>query len=335
MRRAVRHEEERRSLGESHRARKQAFEGIVGKTPEMRTIFRVIKDIAPTDASVLIQGESGTGKELVAKAIHNRSRRKVQPFIVINCSAYPATLLESELFGHEKGAFTGATHRKTGRFEQATGGTVFLDEIGEISSSAQIKLLRVLQTHQFERLGGNDTISVDVRIISATNRNLLQEVKKGNFREDLYYRLKVIPITVPALRQRRNDIPVLARHFLKRFSEEQGLSIDKFSSDAMRCLLDHHWPGNVRELENTVEHAVVLAKSSTINVFDLPSSLNDDNTNNAVSPGSISQNEARLLQETLQECGWNKKKAAQRLGISRNTLYRKLKKYRIVQPTLH
>ena len=246
---------------------------MVGKTSEMRTIFGVIGDIAPTDASVLIQGESGTGKELVAQAIHNMSPRQAEPFIVINCSAYPATLLESELFGHEKGAFTGATHRKIGRFEQADGGTVFLDEIGEISPSAQIKLLRVLQTHQFERLGGTQTVSVDVRVISATNRDLLHEVKHGNFREDLYYRLKVIPIAVPPLRQRRNDIPPLARHFLMRFATEQGQSIKDFSSDAMRSLLDYHWPGNVRELENTIEHAVVLAKTPTIQVFDLPSSL--------------------------------------------------------------
>lgn len=335
VQRSVRLEEEKRPLGDRHQSINGPFEGMIGKTPEMKTIFRVIEDIAPTDASVLVQGESGTGKELVAQAIHNRSPRHADPFVVINCSAYPATLLESELFGHEKGAFTGASQRKIGRFEQADGGTVFLDEIGEISPSAQIKLLRVLQTRQFERLGGMATIKVNVRVISATNRDLLHEVKRGNFREDLYYRLKVIPIGLPPLKDRRNDIPSLARHFLMRFAAEQGQSVKDFSSEAMRSLLDYHWPGNVRELENTVEHAVVLAKSATIQVFDLPSSLSLTQNTGAPSPGSISQNEARLLQETLEECGWNKKKAARRLGISRNTLYRKLKKYRIVQPTLH
>ena len=335
VQRSVRYEEEKRLLNGQGPPGIEFYEGMVGKTAEMRTIFRVIEDIAPTDASVLIQGESGTGKELVAQAIHRLSPRQAEPFVVINCSAYPSTLLESELFGHEKGAFTGATHRKNGRFEQADGGTVFLDEIGEISPSAQIKLLRVLQTHQFERLGGTKTVSVDVRVISATNRDLLQEVKHGNFREDLYYRLKVIPITVPPLRLRRNDIPLLARYFLRHFREEQGKSVKDISSDAMRCLLDYHWPGNVRELENTIEHAVVLVKTPMIGVFDLPSSLKAHQNTEAPSPGSMSQNEARLLQETLAECSWNKKKAAQRLGISRNTLYRKLKKYRITPPTLH
>jgi two-component system response regulator HydG len=335
LKRAVRHEEDQRLLTDQPRPGVEPFEGMVGKTSEIRTIFRLIQDIAPTDASVLIQGESGTGKELVAKAIHNLSPRRGKPLIVINCSAYPSALLESELFGHEKGAFTGAVQRKIGRFEQAAGGTVFLDEIGEIAPSAQVKLLRVLQTHQFERLGGTKTIGVDVRVISATNRDLLQAVKRGHFREDLYYRLKVIPIALPPLRQRRNDIPLLCRHFLKRFAAEQGRSIGDFSSDVMRMLMDYHWPGNVRELENTIEHAVVLAKSATIQTFDLPSSLAKAEIAEASAAGSISENEARLLHETLEACQWNKKKAAQRLGISRNTLYRKLKKYRISPPTLH
>jgi two-component system response regulator HydG len=310
--------------------------GIVGKDPNMQTLYKLIEDIAPSDTTVLIQGESGTGKELVARAIHHKSLRKDKPFIVINCSAYPATLLESELFGHEKGAFTGAVRQKIGRFEQAHGGTVILDEIGEIPPSAQIKLLRVLQTQKFERIGGEQTLSVDVRILSATNKNLLQEVKDGNFREDLYYRLNVIPINLPPLRKRYNDIPLQARYFMRRFAAEQGKDIDEFSPEAMRLLLDYTWPGNVRELENSIEHAVVLAKGHRIQVSDLPSALHY-----ATSPvmtgtqGTIMENEAKLLKEVLQECNWNKKQAARRLGISRNTLYRKLRKYQISPPTIH
>jgi two-component system response regulator HydG len=310
--------------------------GIVGKDPNMQTIYKLIEDIAPSDTTVLIQGESGTGKELVAGAIHQKSLRKDKPFIVINCSAYPATLLESELFGHEKGAFTGAVRQKIGRFEQAHGGTVILDEIGEIPPSAQIKLLRVLQTQKFERIGGEQTLSVDVRIIAATNKNLLQEVKDGNFREDLYYRLNVIPINLPPLRKRHNDIPLQARYFMRRFAAEQGKDIDELSPEAMRLLLDYPWPGNVRELENSIEHAVVLAKGNRIQVSDLPSALHYATSPVMTGPqGTIMENEAKLLKEVLQECNWNKKQAARRLGISRNTLYRKLRKYQISLSTIH
>ncbi|MCK7508445.1 MAG: sigma-54 dependent transcriptional regulator [Desulfobacterales bacterium] len=219
---------------------------------------------------MLIQGESGTGKELVARAIHQHSPRSDKPFVVINCSAYPSTLLESELFGHEKGAFTGASRRRAGRFEQAHGGTVFLDEIGEISQTAQIKLLRVLQSQKFERIGGEQTLAVDVRILAATNKNLLEQVKAGQFREDLFYRLNVIPIQLPPLRDRQNDIPLLARHFLRMFAERQKKDIREFSSEAMRIILNYRWPGNVRELENTIEHAVVLAKGKAVEAVDLP-----------------------------------------------------------------
>ena len=312
--------------------------GIVGKDPKMQGIYKLIEDIAPTDTTVLIQGESGTGKELVASAIHQKSLRYNKPFIVINCSAYPATLLESELFGHEKGAFTGAVRQKIGRFEQAHGGTVFLDEIGEIPPSAQIKLLRVIQTQKFERIGGEQTLSVDVRIISATNKDLLQEVKDGNFREDLYYRLNVIPINLPPLRERRNDIPLQARYFMRRFAAEQGKDIDEFSSEAMRLLLTYSWPGNVRELENCIEHAVVLAPGKRIEASDLPSVLHlsaDSEVTDTMETGTIKDNEAKLLKEVLADCDWNKKEAARRLGISRNTLYRKLKKYQISPPTIH
>ena len=312
------------------------FGGIVGKDPKMQVIYRLIEDIAPTDATVLIEGESGTGKELVARAIHELSPRKDGPFVVINCSAYPATLLESELFGHEKGAFTGAIRQKLGRFEQADGGTVFLDEIGEVPLSAQIKLLRVLQSWKFERLGGEQTLAVNVRILAATNRNLLQEVKRGQFREDLYYRLNVIPMHLPPLRERSNDIPLLARHFLRRFAKEQGKEVRSISPEVMRMLLDYFWPGNVRELENSIEHATVLAKGSRIQASDLPIVIHSAAVYVKTSqPTSMEEHERKLLQEALEESGWNKKLAASRLGISRNTLYVKLKKYQIVRPTTH
>lgn len=311
------------------------FSGIVGKHAKMKTIYQLIKDTAPTEAAVLIQGESGTGKELVARAVHQHSRQKKGPFVVINCSAFPATLLESELFGHEKGAFTGAVKRKLGRFEQAHGGTVFLDEIGEISLSAQVKLLRVLQTHRFERIGGEQTIEVDVRVISATNKNLMDEIKKGHFREDLFYRLNVIPIHLPPLRLRKNDIPILARHFLSRDAKAQNKHrLTDFSAEVMRQLMAYAWPGNVRELENAVEHSVVLAKGTAVQVADLPLELRGwrgtaDAQEQEAKKTSIASNEKKLLLNVLQETGWNKKLSAQKLGISRSTLYNKLRKYAI------
>ena len=310
--------------------------GIVGKDPKMQAIYKLIEDIAPADTTILILGESGTGKELVANAIHRKSLRSRMPFVVINCSAYPATLLESELFGHEKGAFTGAVRQKTGRFEQAHLGTVFLDEIGEIPPSAQIKLLRALQTRKFERVGGEQTLAVDVRIIAATNKNLLEEVKRGKFREDLYYRLNVIPVHLPALKDRRNDVLLQARYFLKRFADEQKKDIKELSSEAMRLILDYPWPGNVRELENCIEHAAVLARSERIEVSDLPSVLSQPSRAGRSRPvGTMVEGEARLVRDALEFCNWNKKQAAKRLGVSRNTLYSKLKKYHIKTPTLH
>lgn len=336
IKRAVVQEEESLDI-KSRIERTSEFCGIIGKDPKMQVIYKLIEDIAPTDATVLVQGESGTGKELIARAIHQRSVRKNKPFVVINCSAYPITLLESELFGHEKGAFTGAIRQKLGRFEQADGGSVFLDEIGEIPPSAQIKLLRVLQTRKFERLGGENTVSVDVRIIAATNKELLHEVKNGNFREDLFYRLNVIPVNLPPLRNRRNDITLLAQHFLRGFATEQNKEIQGFSSEVMRLLLDYPWPGNVRELENSIEHTVVLAKNNRIELSDLPSVLR--NTDSSATPlgshGTILENEKTLLSEVLEGCGWNKKLAAQRLGISRSTLYGKLKKHQITGHTVH
>lgn len=334
--RALLQEEELRNI-ESRLKVSEEFCGIIGKDPKMQVIYKLIEDVAPTDTNVLIQGESGTGKEMVAWAIHKNSHRKDKPFVVINCSAYPATLLESELFGHEKGAFTGAIRQKPGRFEQAHGGTVFLDEIGEIPSSAQIKLLRVLQTQRFERLGSEKSMAVDVRILAATNKILLNEVKEGRFREDLFYRLSVIPVHLPLLRERPNDIPLLARHFLRRFTTEQEKNIQEFRTEAMRSLLDYHWPGNVRELENSVEHAVVLAKGDKVEASDLPAVVQARAPSFAQpgKPAPMEDHEKKLLHHALEESGWNKKRAAQRLGISRNTLYLKLKKYQISRPTTH
>jgi two-component system response regulator HydG len=335
IQRSITHEEEIREL-RTRIEHSSGYSGLIGKDPQMQVIYKLIEDVAPTDATVLIQGESGTGKELVARAIHKQSLRIQNPFVVINCSAYPATLLESELFGHEKGAFTGAMRQKAGRFEQADGGTVFLDEIGEISATAQIKLLRILQSQKFERLGGEQTLSVDVRILAATNKKLLQEVKTGSFREDLFYRLNVIPIQLPPLRNRRNDIPLLARYFLRHFAPEQEKNVGRFSSEAMRRLLDHSWPGNVRELENSIEHAAVLAKGTNVEVSDLPAVLQQTQPKSeSGSQGTIADNERRILMQTLQECNWNKKKAALQLGISRSSLYEKIKKYQIAKPTLH
>jgi two-component system response regulator HydG len=335
VRRAMLHEEKIRDI-QSRIESTAEFVGIIGKDPKMQGIYKLIEDIAPTDTTVLIQGESGTGKELVARAIHQKSPRKDNPFVVINCSAYPATLLESELFGHEKGAFTGATRQKSGRFEQAHGGTVFMDEIGEISPSAQIKLLRVIQTQKFERIGGEKTLAVDARILAATNKDLLQEVRNGHYREDLYYRLNVIPIFLPQLRKRRNDIPLLANHFLRRFATEQGKQVRGFTSEAMRLLLDFPWPGNVRELENSIEHAIVLAKGDLIDFLDLPPALHDTSfAASEKSRGTLLENERILLQVVLEECDWNKKQAAERLGISRSTLYGKLRKYQITNATIH
>jgi transcriptional regulator with GAF, ATPase, and Fis domain len=253
---------------------------------------------------------------------------------VINCSAYPATLLESELFGHEKGAFTGALRQKPGRFEQAHGGTVFLDEVGDIPLPAQVKLLRVLQTRKFERVGGEQTLTVDVRVLAASHKDLVQEVKNGNFREDLFYRLNVIPIKLPPLKERKNDIPLLVEHFLKLFAAARSKDIQGLSSEALRVLLNYSWPGNVRELENTIEHAVVLAKAGQVEAWDLPAAIR------SIAPGAsptLAQREGKTLLEILEECGWNKKLAAQRLGISRSTLYLMLKRHKISgsKPTTH
>ena len=331
--RAMVHEEEVSGL-KSRVEAAAGFGEIIGKDPKMQVVYKLIEDVAPSGATVLIQGESGTGKELVARAIHQHSPRKDGPFVVINCSAYPATLLESELFGHEKGAFTGALRQKAGRFEQAHGGTVFLDEVGDIPLPAQVKLLRVLQTRKFERVGGEQTLTVDVRVLAASHKDLVQEIKNGNFREDLFYRLNVIPIKLPPLRERKNDIPLLVEHFLKLFAAARNQDLQGLSSEALRVLLNYSWPGNVRELENSIEHAVVLAKAGQVEARDLPAAIQSSLP--GVSP-TLSQREEKALLEILEECGWNKKLAAQRLGISRSTLYLMLKRHKIsgFKPTTH
>jgi len=310
--------------------KRYSFGNILGKNIGMQAIYELISDISNTDSTVLIQGESGTGKELIARAIHFNSHRKDKPFIVANCSAYSQNLLESELFGHEKGSFTGAIRRKIGRFELAHGGTIFLDEIGEVSPPTQILLLRVLQDHRFERVGGEETLEVDVRVIAATNKNLMEEIKKGTFREDLYYRLNVIPIFVPPLRERKDDIPLLASHFLQKLTQEKRKEVTGISPEVMEILLGHSWPGNVRELENVVEHAIIVSKKEKILLKDLPQYLVQQSL-----PGSqlvsLEDHEKDLIMKTLEETNWNKHQAAKRLKINRSTLYGKMRRFGLVK----
>ena len=306
--------------------KRYSFGNILGKNSRMQEIYEFISDIANTDSTVLIQGESGTGKELIARAIHFNSHRKTKPFVVANCSAYSQNLLESELFGHEKGSFTGAIRRKVGRFELAHGGTIFLDEIGEVSPPTQILLLRVLQDHRFERVGGEETLEVDVRVIAATNKNLMEEMKKGTFREDLYYRLNVIPIFVPPLRERKDDIPLLASHFLQKFTHEKKKEVASISPEVMETLLAHSWPGNVRELENILEHAIIIAKKDQILPKDLPQHFLQKPLP-AQQLVSLQDYERSLILRTLKETNWNKHQTSKRLKINRSTLYGKMKRY--------
>lgn len=310
------------------------YDRIIGKSQQMVKLMDVIKQIAPTKASVLITGESGVGKELVADAIHELSNRATGPFIKVHCAALTESLLESELFGHEKGAFTGAIAQKPGRFELADGGTILLDEIGEISQATQIKILRVLQEKQFERVGGVKTISVDVRVVSATNRDLLQEIEKGNFREDLYYRLNVVHIEVPPLRERKEDIPLLITDFLAKFNEENNKTIEGFSNRARTALFRYDWPGNIRELRNCIESAVVMARGTIIELEDLPPSVSnaESDTQLSIPVGiSLAQAEKEFIVNTLAQCNGNKTKTAELLGIGRKTLHRKLQEYNIEQ----
>jgi two-component system response regulator AtoC len=302
------------------------FENIIAKSPKMQQVIEVIKVVAKSNATVLITGESGTGKELIARAIHSQSYRKDKPFVAVSCAALPESLLESELFGHEKGAFTGAHAQRRGKFEAANRGSLFLDEIGEMSVNIQVHLLRVLEEKEFTRVGGNELIKVDVRVISATNKDMKKAVANGQFREDLYYRLNVVPIEVPPLRERKEDIPLLGQYFLKKFAVENQKEITGFSPEATNFLLNYEWPGNVRELENAIERAVILAKNSYIEVADLPQE-NPPLAHSALAGKSLKEAERERILSVLNETGRNYSEAARILGISRATLHNKVKAY--------
>ena len=335
LERTIRRAAEKQALALQNRrlqARLDELQGagsVVGTSPVMLKTLDLVRQVAPSTATVLIQGESGTGKELIADAIHHGSPRRDQAFIKVNCAALPEQLLESELFGHERGAFTGALARKEGRFELADGGTLFLDEIGDVSPAMQGKLLRVLQSGEFERVGGTRTLKVDVRIVAATNRDLATLVRERRFREDLYYRLNVITIQLPSLRDRREDIPLLAHHFLRRYSAKNAKSLGGFTEEAMDLLQTYAWPGNVRELENVIERAVVLARSDLITPVDLPETLvrSDQAARHLViSIGTpLDEVENRLIDETLRYTKGDKTVAAKLLGIATRTIYRRMK----------
>jgi DNA-binding NtrC family response regulator len=312
---------------------------LVGSSGPMMDVFKMIGKVAETDSTVLICGESGTGKELVAEAIHNYSQRRENPFVVVNCAALPETLLESELFGHERGAFTGAGGKKPGRFEIADGGTIFLDEISETPPSVQSKLLRVLQEHTFERLGGTETISGNFRVLAATNRDLEACVREKLFREDLFYRLNVVRVSVPPVRERRSDIALLAEHFLRVYSEKNRLPVVGFSDDAILMLQTYSYPGNVRELENMIERAVLMARGRLIMPVHFPMKSVPENRSNSVQPQtdllslpfhkSIAELEKRLIENALREAKGNKTEAADRLQINRRLLYNKMEEHQI------
>lgn len=308
----------------------KTLDKMVGKSAELRKVSETISKVAPSKATVLITGESGVGKELVADAIHNLSNRKDKQFVKVHCAALSESLLESELFGHEKGSFTGADTMQKGRFELAHGGTIFLDEIGEINQSIQVKILRVLQEKKFERVGGEKTIDVDVRIVAATNKNLEEEVKAGRFREDLYYRLNVVRIQMPSLRERKDDIPLLVKSFLREFNLENEKNVTGFDAKSKAAILKYNWPGNIRELRNCVECAVVMCNGEEITLEDLPVSVRESvEDKNITIPHGITLDEAEkiIIRNTLTMEGGNKTKVAQILGIGRKTLHRKLQEY--------
>ncbi|MDH3393048.1 MAG: sigma-54 dependent transcriptional regulator [Desulfobulbaceae bacterium] len=322
------------------------FANIIGDSEKMRQVFSLIERVCDADTTVLVRGESGTGKELIAQALHYHGSRRDGPFVPVNCGAIPGELLESELFGHEKGAFTHAIRTRMGRFELADGGTVFLDEISEMSPMLQVKLLRVLQERQFERIGGTKTIHSDFRVVAATNRDLEEEVRKGTFREDLYYRLNVIPIESPPLRDRADDIDLLVDHFIDKFTATKRKRISGVSAEAMACLRRYQWPGNVRELENVVERMVILSMEEELTVDDLPERLlesSGDNSSASVDLGEIpaegfvlsavvAEFEKRLILQALAQTGWVKNRAAKLLNVNRTTLIEKLKRYEITDP---
>ena len=303
------------------------FEEIIGRSQPMQEVFEMVKNVAESDTSILITGESGTGKELIARAIHANSSRRYTPFITASCGAMPEGLLESELFGHEKGAFTGALYTKKGRFELADGGTLFLDEIGEISPKTQVDLLRVLDEKSFRRVGGMEQITVDVRIVSATNRDLKKAISEGAFREDLFYRLNVVSIQLPPLRERKEDIPLLSDHFLDKFRAETNKRIERISAKALELMMEYNWPGNVRELENAIERAVVVGKRNEIIPEDLPFFRQD--MPEKTGARSLREREKLYILQALEENEWNISKTADDLEIDRVTLYNKIKKYNL------
>ena len=325
--------------------KKYQFENFIGDSKPIQKVFELIEKVADTDSTVLITGESGTGKELIAKAIHYNSYRRDNPMVVINCGAIPEELLESELFGHEKGAFTGAHKMRVGRFELANGGTIFLDEIGDMSPNLQVKLLRVLQEQKFERVGGTRTLEIDVRIIAATNKNLINAVNRGTFRQDLYYRLNVIPIKVPPLRHRKSDIPLLIDFFFKRIDPRKRNGISGFSSEAGDALVAYDWPGNVRELENMVERMSILANGDQVELEDIPESIKGKGAkikavevtipkDGIVFDQAVEEYEKKLILEALNETNWVKTKAAKLLNINRTTLIEKMKKKKLAKPAV-
>ncbi len=318
-------------LGEIHR-----LDNIIGKSQEIRDVFAAIKAAADSDATVIIQGESGTGKEMVAGAIHFNSIRKDKPLVTVNCSALTESLLESELFGHAKGAYTGALRDRIGRFEEAAGGTLFLDEIGELSPFIQVKLLRVLQEREVERVGESKKRKIDIRVITATHQNIYNLVREGKFREDLYYRLKVFPVTIPPLRKRKEDIPLLVSHFVRIMNKKTGKQVVDTSRDVMGTLMDHSWPGNVRELENSIEHAFVLCKNDRLELKDMPieirsnvkSQITRNNRANEQSSKHRGLTREDLL-ELLADCDWNKAEVGRRVGVSRTAIWKYMKKWNI------
>ncbi|HUD71151.1 MAG TPA: sigma-54 dependent transcriptional regulator [Dongiaceae bacterium] len=320
----ARNAELRRSLQGQH-----AFASVLGRSVKIQQILETLKEVTATDSTVLIMGESGTGKGLIARLLHYNSPRAAAPFIEANCAVYSEGILHSELFGHDKGAFTGALKQKKGRFEMADGGTVFLDEIGDLTPATQLMLLRFLQERRFERVGGEETLHVDVRVIAATNKNLQEGMERGSFRNDLFYRLNVIPLQIPPLRERSEDIPILGSTFLDRFATKVGKGIRGFSDEALETLSRYSWPGNVRELENVIERTVVLAKGERVEVSDLPTNLRQSTGPAGDARLSLLEHERLYILRTLAECNWNKKLAASVLGINRSSLYSKLRKHDI------
>jgi two-component system, NtrC family, response regulator AtoC len=328
---------EMRSLREENRKLKQElgrryeFDNIIGRSQPMQEIFAAIERVAPTRATVLLAGESGVGKDLIARAIHFHSPRRDRPLVKINCTAIPENLMESELFGYEKGAFTGANTAKPGKFEQADTGTVFLDEIGDVPAAIQVKLLRVLQEREFERLGSNVTRHIDVRVIAATNQDLRAALEQGTFREDLYYRLNVVPLNIPSLRERKQDIPYLANHFVRKLAPDTGCRVESITDAAIEKLMTYHWPGNVRELENVIERSLVMCSGTELDAADIkleaaPRSRPQSETNFLPEGMSLDQYEQELIREALRRADGNKSQAARLLGLTRNAL-----RYRLTQ----